>query len=56
MEYIRRSLVQNLSISRQDFDDVPVLSDHGGWSRANRAFGGHLEQMVADLNRELVAA
>jgi type I restriction enzyme R subunit len=56
MEYIRRHLVENLSIDRDDFENVPVLSDQGGWGRANRVFGGQLEQLVADLNRELVAA
>ena len=56
MEYIRLHLVENLSIDQEDFEAVPVLSDHGGWGRANRVFGGQLEQLVADLNRELVAA
>lgn len=56
MEYIRRHLVENLSIDRDDFDTMPVLSSHGGWGRASRVFGGQLEQIVADLNRELVAA
>ena len=53
------NLLNNLSeieSDRQDFDAVPVLSDHGGWGRADRVFGGQLEQLVADLNRELVAA
>lgn len=56
MEYIRLHLVQNLSIDRDDFEVVPVLSSRGGWGRANRAFGGHLDQIITDLNRELVAA
>ena len=56
MEYIRLHLVENLSIDRDDFEFVPVLSDQGGWGRANRVFGGQLDQLVADLNRELVAA
>jgi type I restriction enzyme R subunit len=56
MEYIRLHLVENLSIDREDFEAVPVLSSRGGWSRANRVFGGQLDQIVADLNRELVAA
>lgn len=54
--YIRDHLVANLSIDREDFDLVPVLSDRGGWGRANRVFGGELEELIADLNRELVAA
>ena len=56
MEYIRLHLVENLSIDRSDFEAVPVLSDHGGWGRANRVFGGQLDRLVADLNKELVAA
>jgi len=56
MEYIRLHLVQNLSIDMEDFEAMPILSDHGGWGRANRVFGGQLEQIIADLNRELVAA
>jgi type I restriction enzyme R subunit len=56
MEYIRLHLVQNLSIDREDFEAMPILSGHGGWGRASRIFGGQLDQIVADLNRELVAA
>ena len=56
MEYIRLHLVQNLSIDRDDFEAMPVLSSHGGWGRADRVFGGQLEQIIVDLNRELVAA
>ncbi len=56
MEYIRLHLVQTLSIDREDFETMPILSGHGGWGRANRVFGGQLDQIVADLNRELVAA
>ena len=33
---------QNLSIDRDDFDDVPVFARSGGWARANKAFGGQL--------------
>ncbi|WP_459967292.1 type I restriction endonuclease subunit R [Mycobacterium sp. MUNTM1] len=56
MEYIRQHLVMNLSIDREDFEVIPILSDRGGWGRANRVFDGQLEELVNDLNRELVAA
>jgi type I restriction enzyme R subunit len=56
MQYIRDHLVQNLSIDREDFDLVPVLSSRGGWGRANDVFDRHLEELLADLNKELVAA
>jgi type I restriction enzyme R subunit len=56
MEYIRQHLVENLSIEREDFEVIPVLSDHGGWGRANRVFEGQLSELLEDLNKELVAA
>jgi type I restriction enzyme R subunit len=56
LEYIRQHLVQNLSIEREDFEVVPVLSDHGGWRRANRTFDGQLTHLLESLNRELVVA
>ena len=31
LDYIRIHLIENLSINREDFDLVPVLSDRGGW-------------------------
>ena len=56
MEYIRQHLVANLSIEREDFEAIPVLSDHGGWGRANRVFEGQLAELIDELNEELVAA
>jgi type I restriction enzyme R subunit len=54
--FIEQHLVANLSIERDDFNLIPVLSSRGGWRRANRVFGGNLEQMLEFLNEELVAA
>ena len=56
IEYIRQHLVANLSIEREDFEAIPVLSDHGGWGRANRVFEGQLAELIGELNEELVAA
>jgi type I restriction enzyme R subunit len=56
MVLIRRHLVANLSIDRDDFEIVPVLSDRGGWGPANKAFEGQLAELLAQLNKELVAA
>lgn len=56
VEYIRQHLVANLSIEREDFEAIPILSDHGGWGRADRVFGGQLAQLLEQLNEELVAA
>jgi type I restriction enzyme, R subunit len=54
--HIRQHLIANLSIERDDFEAIPVLSDHGGWRRANRVFEGELTELIKELNEELVAA
>jgi type I restriction enzyme R subunit len=56
MDYIRQHLIANLSIDREDFANVPVLMNRGGWGRANRVFDGQLPDLLEQLNRELVAA
>src|SRR5262249_13779812 len=54
--YIRQHLVANLSIDPDDFDNVPVLSNRGGWGRANKVFDGELDAFLEDVNKEVVAA
>lgn len=55
LDYIRQHLIENLTIDRDDFENVPILANRGGWGRANKVFDGELEELLADLNRELVA-
>jgi type I restriction enzyme R subunit len=54
--YIEQHLIENLSIDREDFDLIPVLSSHGGWGRADRIFDRRLPELLEQLNAELVAA
>jgi type I restriction enzyme, R subunit len=56
LDYIRQHLIQNLSIDRADFDNVPVLANRGGWGKANRVFEGRLDELLADVHKELIAA
>jgi type I restriction enzyme R subunit len=56
LDYIRQHLVQNLTIDREDFENVPVLANRGGWGKANRVFDGRLAELLADVHRELIAA
>jgi type I restriction enzyme R subunit len=53
LDRIQLHLVQNLSIDREDFALVPVLSDHGGWVPANTSFDGQLTELLATMNTEL---
>ncbi|MDD2899553.1 MAG: DEAD/DEAH box helicase family protein [Desulfuromonadaceae bacterium] len=55
LERVRAHLIENLSISRDDFDDIPVFSHAGGWGKANREFAGHLVDLLNKIN-EAVAA
>ncbi len=55
LDRIQLHLVQNLSIDREDFALVPVLSDHGGWAPADETFDGQLAELLASMNEELAA-
>ncbi|MFJ8432074.1 DEAD/DEAH box helicase family protein [Kitasatospora sp. NPDC094019] len=55
MDYIEQHLVENLSIDREDFDLIPILSARGGWGRANRVFDDHLPELIEQLNEGLAA-
>jgi type I restriction enzyme R subunit len=50
---IRSHLVTNLCIGRDDFENVPVLLDAGGWRPADRIFNGKLESLLHEINQAL---
>lgn len=52
---IRAHLIENLSIDRADFDDVPIFSREGGWVVANRAFDGRLDTLIKTVNEAIAA-
>lgn len=52
---IREHLIANLSIDRDDFDELPVFSREGGWKRANDAFKGQLADLLQQVNAALAA-
>lgn len=55
LDRIREHLIANLSIDREDFDDLPVFARHGGWGTANRDFDGRLSQLLHDVNQAIAA-
>lgn len=55
LDRIEAHLVENLTIDKDDFDAVPVLSLAGGWGRANRVFEGKLPQMIQQLNEAIAS-
>ena len=55
LDRIRAHLVANLSIDREDFEELPVFARHGGWTKADQDFDGKLIQFLREVN-EAVAA
>jgi type I restriction enzyme R subunit len=52
---IREHLVANLSIDEDDFENVPILQNAGGWRNADRAFDGKLSNLLKDFNEAIAA-
>lgn len=52
---IREHLVANLSIDKEDFENVPVLQTAGGWGNASRTFGGRLPALLKAFNEAIAA-
>ena len=55
LDRIRDHLVANLSIDQDDFLLMPVFEQAGGWTQANRVFGGRLNELLAELNEAIAA-
>ena len=55
LDRIRASLVENLSIDRDDFDVLPTLEGAGGWGKANRVFDGKLDELLREINKAVAA-
>jgi type I restriction enzyme R subunit len=55
LDRIRQHLVVNLTIEENDFENVPVFTDPGGWRAANRIFGGRLRDLLQELNAAVAA-
>ena len=55
LDHIRAHLVANLSISKEDFSEIPTLEHLGGWSAAVAAFGGDVTPLLREINEGLAA-
>lgn len=55
LDLIARHLVVNLAIEREDFDELPIFTRVGAWSRANRVFEGQLEALLSKINEAIAA-
>lgn len=55
LAYIKEHLTENLAISFEDFEMMPVFERHGGLSKARQLFGSDLESLIDEINTALAA-
>jgi len=55
LAYIKEHLIENLAISVEDFETMPVFERHGGLGKAKKVFGGDFNNLIDDLNEALAA-
>ena len=55
LDRIRAHLIANLSISKDDFDIIPIFANEGGWGIANRVFNGDLPALIRQWNETIAA-
>ncbi|MEQ8222024.1 MAG: type I restriction-modification enzyme R subunit C-terminal domain-containing protein [Candidatus Eremiobacterota bacterium] len=48
--FIRAHLIENLTIDIEDFNIIPLFERQGGLGRANKVFGGRLEEIIGEIN------
>ena len=56
MDKIREHLIANLSISKDDFDIIPLFAnEEEDWGKANRVFEGKLPALIDQWNAAIAA-
>jgi type I restriction enzyme R subunit len=53
IDRIREHLIANLSINKEDFEDIPIFANEGGWGKANRVFNGELPVLIRQWNEAI---
>jgi type I restriction enzyme R subunit len=53
LRLIRAHMMENLTIEREDFNELPVFSLRGGLSQATRVFAGSLDDLLVKLNEAI---
>ncbi|HET6763942.1 MAG TPA: type I restriction-modification system endonuclease, partial [Longimicrobiaceae bacterium] len=53
LERIAQQMIRDTVVDRAAIDSTPAFSDNGGFRRIDRVFGGHLQDVLADLHGEV---
>lgn len=53
---IRRHLIENLLLEREDFDYLPIFTRKGAsWAKLNKVFDGQLQTIIYEINQAVAA-
>ena len=56
LELIRRHLVENLLMEKEDIETLPIFTREGAsWDKLNKIFEGNLESIIHELNEAIAA-
>lgn len=55
LSYIRQHLIENLALTQEDFEIMPIFEQRGGLGKAKKIFGEALDTLIKELNEVLVA-
>lgn len=55
LSYIKEHLIQNLTLSKDDFTNMPVFKNRGGLSKAKQVFGKDLDDLIQEINQTIAA-
>ena len=56
LELIRRHLLQNLLMEKEDVDSMPIFFQEGAsWGKLNKEFDGELEAIIHEINATVAA-
>jgi type I restriction enzyme, R subunit len=55
MEYIKEHLKQNMTIGEEDFKELPVFTDRGGFTRFKRVFPDNYKKIISEINSAIAA-
>ncbi len=53
LSYIKEHLIENLAISKEDFEIMPVFERRGGLTKARQIFGDDFEPIIQEINEAL---
>ena len=55
LDRIRKHLRENLSIDKEDFEELPIFNRYGGWGKVSKVFGPGLPNLIKQLNQAIAA-